>query len=61
MADGDLLEILDTPEVAILAHGPEIEARDSQGLGADLGIPAIEAAEVQVGRAVRQPPSLDRI
>ena len=61
MADGDLLEIFDTPEIAILADGAEIEARDPERLCADLGVPAIEAAEVEVGRAVRQPTRLDRI
>ena len=61
MADGDLLEILDAPEVAVLADRPKIEAGDAERLGADLRIPAIEAAEVEIGRAVRQPPRLDRI
>ena len=48
-------------KVAILADRPEIEARDPERSCADLGVPAIEAAEVEVGRAVRQPPRLDRI
>ena len=61
MTDGDLLEILDTPEIAVLADRPEIEARDPKRLGAHLGIPAIEAAEVEVRRAVRQLARLDRI
>ena len=61
VADGDLLEILDAPEIAVLADGAEIEARDAERLGADLGIPAIEAAEVEIGRAVGQPAGLDRI
>jgi hypothetical protein len=50
-----------TPEIAILANGPEIEACDAERLGAHLGIPAIEAAKVEVRRAIRQPPRLDRI
>ena len=61
VADGDLLEILDAPQIAILADGAEIEARHAERLRADLGIPAIEAAEIEVGRAVRQPAGLDRI
>ena len=61
MADADFLEILDAPEVAVLTDRPEIKARDPQRLGADLGIPAIEPAEVEIGRAVRQFPGLKRI
>ena len=61
MADGDLLEVFDAPEIAILADGPEIEARHPERLCADLRVPAIEAAEVEIGRAVRQPSRLDRI
>ena len=61
MPDGDLLEILDAPEIAVLAHGAEVEARDAERLRADLGVPAVEAAEVEVGRAVRQPAGLDRV
>ena len=61
MADGDLLEIFDAPEIAILADGAEIEAGDAEGPGADFGVPAIEAAEIEVGRAIRQPPGLDRV
>ena len=36
VADGDLLEILDAPEIAVLTHGSEIEARDAERLGANL-------------------------
>ena len=61
VADGDLLEILDAPEIAVLADRPKIEARDAERLGADLGIPAIEAAEVEIGRAVGEPAGLDRV
>src|SRR5438552_485344 len=61
MTDRDFLKVLDTPEIAVLTDCAEIEARHSERLGADLGVPAIEATEVEVGRAVRQPPRLDRI
>ena len=61
VADGDFLEILDAPEVAVLTDRPEIKARDPQRLGADLGILAIKTAEVEIGRAVRQFPGLKRI
>ena len=61
VADGDLLEVLDAPEIAVLADGAEIEARHAERLRADLRVPAIEAAEVEVGRAVGQPPGLDRV
>ena len=61
VADGDLLEILDAPQIAVLAHRAEIEAGDAERLGADLGVPAIEPPEIEIGRAVRQPPGLDRV
>lgn len=61
MANRDLLEVFDAPEIPILAHGPEIEARDPKRLRADSRIPAIEATEVEVGRAVGQPTRLDQI
>ena len=61
MADRDLLEILDAPEVAVLADGAQIKARDAQRFRADFGIPAIEAAKENIGRAVRQAPGFDRI
>ena len=54
MPDGDLLEVLDAPEIAVLADRPQVEARHPEGLRADLGVPAVEATEVEVGRAVRQ-------
>jgi hypothetical protein len=44
-----LLEILDAPEITVLADGVEIEARHAERLGANLGIPAIEAPELEVG------------
>ena len=46
MTDGDFLEILDAPQIAILANRAEIEARHAERLGTDLGIPAVEAAEI---------------
>jgi hypothetical protein len=58
VADRDLLEILDAPETAVLADGSEIEARHAERLGADLGVPAVEAPEIKIGRAVGQ--SYDR-
>ena len=61
VADGDFLEILDAPEIAVLTHGAEIEARHAERLRADFGIPAIEAAEVDVGRTVGEPTRFDGI
>jgi hypothetical protein len=61
MPDADLLEVLDAPEIAVLADGAEIEARDAERLRADFGVPAIEAAEIEIRRAVGQRPRLDRI
>ncbi len=61
VADGDLFKILDAPEIAVLTNRPKIEAGDAERLGADLRIPAIEAAEEDIRRAVRQPSRLDRI
>src|SRR6185312_16627934 len=59
--DGDLLEPLDAPEVAVHADGAEIEGSDAERLRADLAVPAIEAAEVEVGIAVRQAARLDGV
>ncbi len=61
VADFDLLEVLDAPEVAILADRAQVEAGDAERLGPNLGIPAIEPAEIEVGRAVGQQPRLDRV
>src|SRR5690348_8981916 len=61
VTDRDFLEVLDTPEIAILTDRSQIEARDAERLCTNLRVPAIEAAEVEVGRAVRQPARLDRI
>ena len=46
VADLDLLKILDAPEVAVLAHGPQVEARHPERLGPHFGVPAVEAPEV---------------
>ena len=61
MPDLDLLEILDAPEVAVLADRPEIEARHAEGLRAHLGVPTVEAPEIEIGGAIRQPARLDRV
>lgn len=61
MADDDLLEILHAPEVSILADRAEVEARHAKCLGADLGVPAVEAPEVEIRRSVRQTAGLDRV
>ncbi len=61
MANDDLLEIFDAPQIAILANCSEIEARHAERLRPDLRIPAIEAAEIEVGRAVREATGFDRI
>lgn len=42
MPDRDLLDVLDAPEIAVLADGAEIEARVAEFLGADFGVPAVE-------------------
>ena len=59
--DRDLLEILDAPEVAVLADRAQVEAGNAQHLGPHLGVPAVEPAEEQVGRAIGQFPGLDRV
>src|SRR5580658_4591866 len=59
--DGDLLEPLDPPEIAVLADRTQVEAGDPKRLRADLGVPAVEAAEVQVRGTVRQPAGFDRV
>ncbi len=61
MPDTDPLEVLDAPQVAVLADGAEIETRDTECLRAHLGVPAIKAAEEQVGRAIGQRARLDRV
>src|SRR3546814_18491979 len=54
VANFDLLEILDAPEVPVHADGAEIEGRHTERFGADLGVPAVEAAKVEIGFAVRK-------
>ena len=61
MADDDLLEIFHAPQIAILADGTEIEARHAERLRADFRVPAIEASEIEVGRAVPETASFDRV
>jgi hypothetical protein len=61
VADGDLLKILDAPEVAVLANRAQVEARHAERLGPHLGVPAVEAPEVEIGGAVGQPARLDRV
>ncbi|MGF6312661.1 hypothetical protein ABIB82_006554 [Bradyrhizobium sp. i1.8.4] len=43
MSDRDLIEILDTPEIAVHADSAEVEARNPQRLAADLSVPTIGA------------------
>src|SRR5258705_4851110 len=61
MPDRDLLEILDTPEIAVHAHRPEIKRSDAEGLRSNFRVPAIEAPEIQIRRSVRQASRLDRM
>jgi hypothetical protein len=61
MADRDLLELLDAPQVSVLADGAQIEARDPERLGAHFGIPAVEAPEEQVRRSIGELARLDRV
>ncbi len=49
VADDELLELLDTPQVAVGADGAEVERRDAEGARAHLRVPAVKAAEVEVG------------
>jgi hypothetical protein len=46
--DRDLLEILDTPEIAVHADGTKIEASNPERLAANLAIPAIKSPEIQI-------------
>src|SRR3546814_7616546 len=57
----DLLEILDAPEVPVHADGAEIGGRHTERFGADLGVPAVEAAKVEIGFAVRKLARLNRV
>src|SRR5260221_2095484 len=61
MANDDLLEIFHAPQIAILAYRTEIEARHAERLRSDFRVPAIEAAEIEVGRAVPETASFDRV
>ena len=61
VADADLLEILNAPEIAVLAHGAQVEAGNPERLGAHLGVPAVKPAKVEIGRAIGQPARLDRV
>ena len=61
VADADLFEVLHPPQVPVLADRAQVEARHAERLGADLGVPAVEPAEVEIGRSVGQPPGFDRV
>ena len=39
MTDLNLLEILNTPKIAVLADRTQVKAGDAKGLGSDLRIP----------------------
>src|SRR6266436_230891 len=61
MPDRDLLKILDTPEITVHAHRPEIERSDAERLRSDFRVPAIKATEIPIRRAIRQASRLDRM
>src|SRR5690606_9553641 len=61
VADRDLLEALGAPDIAIHANGAEVEGRHAESLGAHLAVPAIEAAEVEVGVAIGEAAGFDRM
>src|SRR5260370_12708612 len=61
MANDDLLEIFHTPQIAILAYRTKIKARHAERLRPDFRVPAIEAPEIEVGRAVPETASFDRV
>src|SRR5258708_32043825 len=61
MADDALLEVFHAPQIAILAHRTEVEARHAERLRPDFRVPAIEASEIEVGRAVPETASFDRV
>ena len=61
MADLDLLEIFDAPEVAVLADRAQVEAGHAEGLRPNLGVPAVKSPEVEIGGAIWQATRLDRI
>ena len=61
MSDANFLEVLNAPEIAVLADGAQIETGDAERLRADFRIPAIEAPEIEIGRSVGQLARLDRV
>ncbi len=61
MTDGNLLEIFGTPEIPVGAHGTQVEAGDPKRFRADLAVPGIETAKIQIRVAVRQSPGFDRM
>src|SRR3546814_4176025 len=61
VADRDLLEALGAPDVAVNADRAEIERRHAEGLRTHLAVPAIEAAEVEVGVAIGKAAGLARM
>jgi hypothetical protein len=61
MADDDLLEIFHAPQIAILAYRTEIEARHAERLRPNFRVPTIETSEIEVGRAIPETASFDRI
>lgn len=61
MPDADLLEAFYAPKIAVHANGAEIETRNAQRLTANLRIPAIETAKIQIRFAIREPSGFDRM
>src|SRR5260370_26178905 len=61
MADDDLLEVFHAPQIAILADWTKIKARNAERLRPDFRVPAIKTAEIEVGRAVPETASFDRV
>jgi hypothetical protein len=46
--DGYFLEIIDTPQIAVLADGAQVETRNAERLRTNLAIPAIKSPEIQI-------------
>lgn len=61
MPDGDFLEVFNAPQISVLTHCAQIKAGDPEGAGSNFGIPAIEAAKIEIRFPVRQPTGLDRV
>ena len=61
MSDRDFLKILDTPQIAVHADGPQIKRGDAEGLRSDFAVPAVKSPEIQIRRSIRQTSSLDRV